>query len=500
MIRYIVIAFALASSVSFGQTVFTTANNYNDLNPESTNHLYGPVGVYRIRHYVTDGSAPLDISEATSIRLRVIDTTDGYTNNSAINPSATNSPGTIWWTTPSLLSDGDGSRVYRLQADFVSASDSFMIFDRYLTVTSQVTVATTVSLSLIPPSSNVGVIGTAQLPWRDIYSKTGYVETLRVGTLDASIAINAADTGAVKLVGSTMTGGLTNRSADGLVGNMLGGTNYQAENLRGTALPALSGQLLTGLNYNNITNPAAAGGSSPFTEAPLSSITPTNPSAILKQPYIWTTNFTGGRYENYVLAQRSGIFSGGGTSSNTNSIDSSSTDSGIGSGLGNKLIISPQSWIDAGTVNIINNSAYCGIGAGTANLIYLAPFSHIYGNSDRIVTGAGNVVIGGYFGNGITQSVASVIMGEGNGMNKTTNQTQIGTMARSTGVTNNIQLSAAGFISNTTSNDQIVMAAKSWLLISDMHTQHVFISYFTNINNDGATITTTRHAYLGVQL
>lgn len=225
--------------VSFGQIVFITENNYNDLNP-SRDQLSGTPGTYRIHHAITDGAAPVDLTSVLAVRLRVIDLQGSFTNFPSINATYTNTPGMVVWQIPSL-----NARKWQLIGDMLYIFEGNVatqrVFNRYLDVTNvppvgaavinmtntfetSVVITNTVhSMSLVPFIPSNGSIGLVSHPWGEIHAVTGTFAALNIGDLNVEGSVTAADTGAVKLVGSVMTGPLTNEA--GFFGDGSGLTN-----------------------------------------------------------------------------------------------------------------------------------------------------------------------------------------------------------------------------------------------------------------------------------
>lgn len=124
------------------------------------------------------------------------------------------------------------------------------------------------SLSLNPLIPSNGTVGTMLQPWSAIWANEGRFKTLYADSLDVISGVSAADTGAWKLVGSTGQGSMSNAYPNYF--NLIGSSNYPAENLSGSELPALSGRLLTGLDYGSISNPpniSSGGGITIYTNA-----------------------------------------------------------------------------------------------------------------------------------------------------------------------------------------------------------------------------------------
>jgi hypothetical protein len=113
---------------------------------------------------------------------------------------------------------------------------------------SVVVTSSAASLSLFPLIASNGSLGLVDFPWGQIHSVTGTFGTLNIGDLNVEGSVTAADTGAVKLVGSTMTGGLTNEA--GFFGDGAGLTNLPA----GDFVANLDG-VATNLNVVKLSGP-----------------------------------------------------------------------------------------------------------------------------------------------------------------------------------------------------------------------------------------------------
>ena len=247
----------MLASVAWGQTLHQTDQNVFDLNPER-DALTGLSGSQRIRadFYGDPGfTDSYDLSPALPLTLTITTTQDAWTVTST---SVSNvPPNRVYWS----FSVGVG--VYRLQSTANLPGDNVPVFDRYLVVTSTppaadttVNVSATVTsvlqgaatISLVPLQSNVGVIGTSDLPWGEFHAGTGTFSRLTVSeTLEVSDAIQAADTGAVKLVGSIMTGPLTNEA--GFFGDGAGLTNLTVAGDGNETNATGIGVVLTPTNY-----------------------------------------------------------------------------------------------------------------------------------------------------------------------------------------------------------------------------------------------------------
>ena len=127
-----IVLFLVSGVVSAQHTnisVIVTTNNFFDLNPDR-DAVSASAGIIRLRHTVTDGIAPYDVTAGLPISLTITSREDGWTNG-VINTVTNDGTGVIWWVLPPL---GVGS--YRLESTLVLPGDSFPIYDRYLTVTS----------------------------------------------------------------------------------------------------------------------------------------------------------------------------------------------------------------------------------------------------------------------------------------------------------------------------------------------------------------------------
>jgi hypothetical protein len=251
-IRIIIISLFITLGVN-AQTLLVVTNVRDDVAGGPAFTLTGPVGSYRITYNVeTTPGVPIDLNQGETFRLEVwaSDNFRLYNLTNTLNPEVDASIGQVRFVIPSL-----GAGQYRVRGIVTPVSgdtnESWNLTHHFLTVTSTpaqaqtinitneiggvtfesnaipitivVTGAPSASLSLFPLIASNGSLGLVDFPWGQIHSVTGTFGTLNIGDLNVAGAVNAVDTGAVKLVGSTMTGGLTNEA--GFFGDGIGLTN-----------------------------------------------------------------------------------------------------------------------------------------------------------------------------------------------------------------------------------------------------------------------------------
>lgn len=213
----IIILIALMAGTAFAYdpvSSYSVTNNRELLNPEVS--FTGQVGrLMRVTTYVKNGDAtPYDLG-TNSVRAWITQADSGTNQTvTATIVSAANGIVQYQWS-PTLDGNNSAKLVAYAMANTVTVAQ---IAEHYVTVTPGA--ANIVSLSLNPLIDLSGTVGTPTYRWA-----SGAFGDLSVGSLSVTGAISAVDTGAVKLVGSDMTGGLTNRTAAGFVGNGANLTN-----------------------------------------------------------------------------------------------------------------------------------------------------------------------------------------------------------------------------------------------------------------------------------
>ena len=213
----IIILIALMAGTAFAYdpvSSYSVTNNRELLNPEVS--FTGQVGrLMRVTTYVKNGdTTPYDLG-TNSVRAWITQADSG-TNQTVTATIISASSGIVQYQWTPVL---DGNNSAKLVA-YAMANTTIVaqIAEHYVTVTPSA--ANIVSLSLNPLIDLSGTVGTPTHRWA-----SGAFGDLSVGSLSVTGSISAIDTGAVKIVGSSMTGGLTNRSSDGFVGNGVNLTN-----------------------------------------------------------------------------------------------------------------------------------------------------------------------------------------------------------------------------------------------------------------------------------
>lgn len=258
------LAFFLMTAAAFGQAVCVT--NQNNVGMPLGPLQHPAIGLERgteLRHnnYAFDGSGPVDLG-ASFVKYEIVSGPTMSISRTNVTYTATIlGPGlTQVIITPTIPAGQYYTKFIQYQANNSNYLRT-LSWDT-LTVTNPPSAGgitmDAVSLSLVPLIPSNGFLGTGAAPWQELNVRTGRFGKIYAGSLDVDAGVSAADTGAVKLVGSTWQGPMTGEYDNTL--NLLSSTNYQAENLRGNALPSLNARLLTGIDYASITNPPPLSG------------------------------------------------------------------------------------------------------------------------------------------------------------------------------------------------------------------------------------------------
>lgn len=131
--------FLFLSAWAKGETVFVVTNNVSDLNPARDEIFALANAPVRITTILNNGSEPLDMSTASfPITLYVYHRTDNYLSRlvQSIDGTISNNYARWQFTLPYAGN-------YRMQATVFYPDDSFLIVDRYLSLTSAPSVGVT---------------------------------------------------------------------------------------------------------------------------------------------------------------------------------------------------------------------------------------------------------------------------------------------------------------------------------------------------------------------